>query len=1174
MDMALCRYKEILMLLAGLLLGLCASLASAEDDWQQAAARAAQTTKSFYETNGARDTRVIPEAYKVPVTNPRAHIEEADRKVAAQQAAMRAKERAAEREVIKGLKTARTETRTHYVADLKGIQTNLQDLQSRLATAQSDKKKAEADKAALKKDQNIVESGIKTLGSGVGVGEQALLDARIRDADSRIKILTGQVRHVQEALSTKQGEVVRVETRFELEIAKAQSTSRAAEEARRLEEATRLARDYITQGEQIKAAEEQFAATILNLDTRIATATRNGLDGVAAQLEKDKKKTIEVRAAVKKSQEGAQDASRRLLTDTYTENRRDGIGPTSTVGLRSDLRRAAREEGKDPKAAEDLVDHDAVNRTKTSAKVIADAAHKSTEHTSIFNEVTSESVHDFFLDLKEDKLTWYEFSLRVGSYTKGAGRATKDAVVDLLTLVKEIGDTAGETFESQLLERLGIDSHVFGRENLELLEKLATQGAILLDPDNPEGDKIATDIVRMVEQLERLATRKIEKTAGKGDVHKALEGVGYIAATVVGAESAVIDGVVITAKIVGKGTKLITGAGKTDDVARAAAAAEELSDAGKLAPDTTAAGRRPTTGAARTAPGESPKIEEIAIIIDPNAGKIDPATGDPSDLLVGGSVKLSNGQTAQLVPDAKLGEGSFSTAFTAKTADGRVITGADGKPLVIKVTNNKADGLDGVGYKGLEGIDANVIEVPRVHSSAGLGDGLGKDFSGGSIHVVDEGPADFKKVATDGSKTPEGYTKVKPMTGGQAIAFDKAMRALNEKGWVWLDNKYDNYSFRKVGEPDEWKLVIIDPGGIIPIKGLDPKKARELQQFIDNPTWGRAGSQMNRMSRQARIASKFDEDIDFDLIFKLTGKRYDTLMGGSDASIPYNVQNGTIFKKTSDLAAASTPEEVAAARKKLRTAQQAGEGADNVAGPATAAGDALPPPKVDGEGPQSNPSVAREGDAKPVKSETGDGAVTTDEDGYIWPQKRTPYRDFSNDEEGGGAGNGMAISMGGGSFTPVVPPIFFEFGPSGSIWDEDSWIQPPTETGSAWDGSSNSGDGILVELIRIIRIDGNNPYNQQDPLESGSNKGSSGSDSDSGSGSGLDIQVVQLGSEIIPISQLSIASPDACSSLHYHASSSVRACSGVFVSDPAPRTCGYGVVGSEFDFPLASCANP
>ena len=51
-------------------------------DWEAAAARAALTEQSFYATNGARDTSVLPEGYTAPVIDPQAHIKEADRKVA------------------------------------------------------------------------------------------------------------------------------------------------------------------------------------------------------------------------------------------------------------------------------------------------------------------------------------------------------------------------------------------------------------------------------------------------------------------------------------------------------------------------------------------------------------------------------------------------------------------------------------------------------------------------------------------------------------------------------------------------------------------------------------------------------------------------------------------------------------------------------------------------------------------------------------------------------------------------------------------------------------------------------------------------------------------------------------------------------------------------------------
>ncbi len=1090
------------------------------------AAKAAETTRGLYETGGRADTPAF-EAQKLKQASPTAHIQDADKKVATKKAKERARQRATEEAEVRKLVSKLKESRVHHAKLLKGLQSEVAALKSQLAQAKRDKTTAEANLASHRKGLNVLE---KLLPDDRRTNH---LNSRILGADARSNTLAGQLALREEAFTNAARTVTGYERRMELEVIKVRRESRNAEQSRRREEATELARDYHTQQAQIEASKGTFEAKIKEYDNKIAKAKRLGFTDDVTKFERDKQKTIDTHEAWNGSQQSTLKANFQALKAVYDKNRTDGIGPTSTEGLKSELRRAARSSGKDPEAAVDFVDKSAVKASATSAGTIAEAAHRSTDHTSIFNEISSESVHDFFLDLKEDKLTWTEFSLRMGSYTKGAARGTKDAVVDLLKLVKEVGDTAGETFEAEILKRLGIQSNVFGRENLELLKKLATQGAILIDPDNPEGAKLAKKLVGMAEQMKRMAERKVEKTAARGNTRKALEGVGYIAATVVGPEAAVIEGVVVTAKLVGKGAKLLTGSGKVDELAKGAGALDKGTDAARASEATAKGTRTRTGGATRTSKADTPKIKDIELIIDPDP-PINPITELPESGLVGGTITLADGRKATLVPDNRLGEGSFSTAFTAKTPDGKVITAPDGKPLVIKVTNNKADGMDAVGYKGLEGIDPNVLEVPRVHSSTKLGDGLGDNFSGGSVHVVDEGPKDFKKFATDGSQDAHGRTAYKPMSAGQAIAFDEAMRALNKKGWVWLDNKPDNYAFRNMGG-DKWKLVIIDPGGLVPVKGLDPKKAREIQKFIDNPDWQRSTTLINDLTKKSKIAEKFNGDIDFDLINRLTGGKYDTLGPHDTRGIPFNPQNGTLFPKTNQLAGVDDPAELAKLQERLRKAQAASGGTEGTAAASRAktgtgtpaAGDGTAPTRIDGkQKPKEKGSTAKESAAKTERTTTGGkkDKKRWHQKGPSWDgKKRNPVRDFDKDKDGGGAsgggaGSGTEISVGGGfDGFPVAPPIYFEFGPDGILdWTgiSTSCPNPCQYLVNEYIGLLNSpltGDDLKqrldlikntalpaceafycndsddligwgFELIRVIGLLGNNPYDTRDPL--------------------------------------------------------------------------------------------
>lgn len=79
------------------------------------------------------------------------------------------------------------------------------------------------------------------------------------------------------------------------------------------------------------------------------------------------------------------------------------------------------------------------------------------------------------------------------------------------------------------------------------------------------------------------------------------------------------------------------------------------------------------------------------------------------------------------------------------------------------------------------------------------------------------------------------------MSDGQARAFDQATRALNDQGYAWLDSHSGNYTFEQMpgGGPDDWRIVIIDPGGIVPMKGTTVAEkatnARAIQARINAP---------------------------------------------------------------------------------------------------------------------------------------------------------------------------------------------------------------------------------------------------------------------------------------------------------------------------------------------------
>ena len=123
-------------------------------------------------------------------------------------------------------------------------------------------------------------------------------------------------------------------------------------------------------------------------------------------------------------------------------------------------------------------------------------------------------------------------------------------------------------------------------------------------------------------------------------------------------------------------------------------------------------------------------------------------------------------------------------------------------------------------------------------------------------------------------------------------------------------------------------------------------------------------------------------------------------------------------------------------------------------------------------------------------------------------------------------------------------------------------------------GDPDDEIGSFVELIQVITILGNNPYNAADPTrEDASDPSSSGVSSIAGG-----IQVLPLsGGGFIPIDQfVGPASPDACDDPHYHDTGAIVLpildCDGGSQTDPAPGVCGYGTVDDVITIAPSQCS--
>ena len=295
-------------------------------------------------------------------------------------------------------------------------------------------------------------------------------------------------------------------------------------------------------------------------------------------------------------------------------------------------------------------------------------------------------------------------------------------------------------------------------------------------------------------------------------------------------------------------------------------------------------------------------------------------TDEAGDLVV---TRLADGHELRL-PPGDMRDGSFSQTYPVP-----------GRPdIVAKFTSKKAGPaakLDKMGYDVASTLDHRVVEVPKIQKEYAVrsspivrGEKGAKDFTDGTLRIIDRAPDDFKN-ANPATKMADGS-----MTPGQAIAFDRAMRALNKKGYAWLDNKYDNYAFKRIGDRgDDWKLVIVDTGGIVPMRDLDPKAARALQEAVDNPTNSTRGfykrnELLGRAVHEEEIALQFDGLVDWNTINRRAGTNYRTLFArdavGRAGKFPYNPMNGYRYPKTGTLTTAEDADAIKAAYEALRAA--------------------------------------------------------------------------------------------------------------------------------------------------------------------------------------------------------------------------------------------------------------
>lgn len=219
---------------------------------------------------------------------------------------------------------------------------------------------------------------------------------------------------------------------------------------------------------------------------------------------------------------------------------------------------------------------------------------------------------------------------------------------------------------------------------------------------------------------------------------------------------------------------------------------------------------------------------------DPNKKpKFDPNPTDKNgDPLPDAELKLKDkdGNDVEIKDLKLLAEGGSSRAFLDPDNPDIIIRETSLDEFATKKNNPAAAHSDEIGRNIIEELkrdgklpDARMVRRDSVEKFAS-----GEEFS--SQQIIVERVERLPGTAAD---IIEKQGSV--LTKGQKAARDNFMNALNDGGFVWPDNTTKNFSFLNKGG-DNWELVVLDPGGIVP--ATDPTAAKKAQKFLDGLTDG------------------------------------------------------------------------------------------------------------------------------------------------------------------------------------------------------------------------------------------------------------------------------------------------------------------------------------------------
>ena len=366
--------------------------------------------------------------------------------------------------------------------------------------------------------------------------------------------------------------------------------------------------------------------------------------------------------------------------------------------------------------------------------------------------------------------------------------------------------------------------------------------------------------------------------------------------------------------------------------------------------------RQPDADTPRNPGGEAPRADDPGAPRtepdgEPRTAEADAPRSDPDDGPGPARDPPDEDETVEAVPDAQFPDGG--TTLSLRTADGEVtppvtlgrelgrggthrVYEIEGMPCcVARIPNAEAEATTGLpwdrfGRRALEEIDDPAVRIAIRERNEFVTSG---PFAGRRVEIVERIPED---AATQIRNNPQGT-----LTPGQAIALDKATRAMNRRGLVWADNRTENFAFEAVeGARDDWTVVVLDSGGIFRMRGdetvsaaqraraFQAEHAQDLNFIADRLRLAEANTDdnfrtlrnsINIADRDARLrnyADNFDQD---DMLG--AGRWTEETL----ASMPFRV-DGTMFLPKYNELSQLGPEAAEAAYGILRNDPLAGAG--------------------------------------------------------------------------------------------------------------------------------------------------------------------------------------------------------------------------------------------------------